>query len=437
MQFVGSFFVVLGAGIFLLALNFKLGLVALAPSACVLIVTKIISEWVRRTNKESLNSLGAMSAEIQESVNNFKVIGAFNRQDYFRKKFEEANNLNFKSSVGAGIANNVFTPIYGLASNAAQLVVLVYGIYLISTGSITIGLLIGFLLYVNNFYTPLRQLASVWSALQLALASFDRISEILSLKSNLLVVPSAIKEQKNCDVIMEFKDVSFSYPGGENILKNIGLKLERGKTYALVGPTGGGKTTTASLMARLFDPTDGGIILNGRDIKSYTPEDRAKIIGFILQEPFLFTGTVRDNILYGNSVCQRCTESELEVILKETNLLKLVKLFRDGLDTKILTSGDAISLGQKQIIAFMRVVLRKPDLLILDEATANIDTMTEKLLEEILNKLPKETTKVIIAHRLNTIDRADEICFINSGEIVAAGSMEHAISMLLHGKRTS
>src|SRR5262249_47885800 len=210
-----------------------------------------------------------------------------------------------------------------------------------------------------------------------------------------------------------------------------------GNTYALVGPTGGGKTTTASLMARLYDPSSGRILLAGGGIWRYLPEARTKKNGFILQEPFLFTGTIRGNILFGNDRYRNYSDEQLVALLNERNVGGLLSRFEDGLQTKVTSTGDSISLGQKQIIAFMRAVLRDPEILILDEATANIDTVTEQQLEQILDRLPASTTKIIIAHRLNTIANADEIFFINAGEITPAGSMEHALDLLMHGKRVS
>ena len=439
MQFIGNIVLIIGAGIFLIVISFRLGLVALIPAVIALILTQILSPWVKRVSLRSLRSLGGMSGEIQESINNFKVIVAFNRLDYFRDKFKESNEENYSASISAGIASNVFTPIYMLASTFAQLAVLVFGIYLISIGNFTIGLLIGFLLYVNNFYTPLRQLASVWSSLQLALAGLDRISEVLALESNM---PIVIKDEKieipsSPGAILEFNNVSFSYVEDQKVLKNINFVLEKGKTYALVGPTGGGKTTTASLMARLYDPNNGVVFLEGKDIRSYNPSERSKKIGFILQEPFLFTGTVYENILYGNEEHFGYSHEQLKEVLEKANLTELLSRFSEGLDTKIVAGGDTISLGQKQLIAFMRATLRNPDILILDEATANIDTVTEQFLEVILKKLPKETTRVIIAHRLNTIENADQIFFVNGGEIKLAGDMNHAVEMLLHGNRNS
>jgi ATP-binding cassette subfamily B protein len=269
------------------------------------------------------------------------------------------------------------------------------------------------------------------------MAAWDRISIILNLESDLSQKTGSSNFQIPGAPLLIFENVSFKYPDGKEVLHNISFKLEQGKTYAFVGPTGGGKTTTASLISRLYDPTEGEVFLNGKDLRSYQPEELSKKIGFILQEPFLFNGTVWDNILYGNEAYKLFDKDQLNQVLKDEGVENLVVRFENGLDTKIISGGDSMSLGEKQLIAFIRAVLRKPDLLILDEATANIDTITEKLLEEILEKLPDSTTKVIIAHRLNTIENADEIFFVNAGEVTAAGDFEHALKLLLEGKRES
>lgn len=434
-QFFGNIFFMFGAAVFLLSLNLKLGAATLMPALFLLMITLLLSPWVRKKNLSSAQSLGGMSSEIQESLNNFKVIIAFNRRDYFKKRFQDVNNANYSAAVGAGVANNTFTPIYGLASNLGQLIVLAYGVALIASGEFTLGLLISFLAYANNFYNPLRHLAALWSSFQTALASWDRVHEILVMENDLTQVTDDSKVSNNS--VLEFKNVNFTYPDGKEVLHHINLNLQKGKTYALVGPTGGGKTTTASLMARLYDPTTGMVLLEGKDIRSYSDDVRAQKIGFILQEPVLFTATVRDNILYGNERHSQLGNAELEALIKKSGLERLLARFDQGLETKLTASGDAVSLGQKQLIAFMRAVLRDPQLLILDEATANIDTVTEQLLEDILRNLPTSTTKVIIAHRLNTIQNADEIFFVNAGEVVQAGSMEHAVEMLLHHNRKS
>ncbi|WP_131539108.1 ABC transporter ATP-binding protein [Pedobacter nototheniae] len=435
MQFIGSIVTMIGAGIFLLSIHIDLGAATLAPAVLIVLFTTVLSPWVKKKNAKNLKSVGGMSAEIQESLNNFKVIIAFNRRDYFRKRFDEANKENYKTAIGAGLANNIFVPVYGLFSSVAQLIVLLYGIHLISIGDFSIGLLVSYIAYSTNFYNPLRQLAALWTSFQVAMASWDRISQILLLETDLKQIES--NETASSNSLLEFKNVHFSYDEGKEILHNINLTFEKGKTYALIGPTGGGKTTTASLIARLYDATSGTVFLNGKDIRTFSAEERTQKIGFILQEPFLFTGTVKDNILYGNSQYKDVSDDELKNIIEEANLNALLAIFDEGLNTQVTSGSDSISLGQKQLIAFMRAVLRNPDLLILDEATANIDTITEQLLGTILNKLSKETTLVIIAHRLNTIENADEIYFVNEGEVQKAGTLQHALDMLLKGKRVS
>lgn len=434
MQFVSSIAIMVGAGVVLLVINFKMGVAALLPGLVILVFTQIISPWVKKKNAVNMTSVGAMSAEIQESLNNFKVIVAFDRRDYFRKRFHEANQKNYSTAIMAGIANNSLLPVYSLFSSLAQLMVLVYGIYTIPLKDI--GVLIAYLSYVTLFYNPLRQLASLWTSFQVAMAGWDRIAVILGLDTDLVTVEEKANAEPSL-ALVEFRNVHFSYEGGKEILHNVSLELEKGKTYAFVGPTGGGKTTTASLIARLYDPTTGTVFLDGKDIRTYSADERSRKIGFILQEPFLFTGTVRENILYSNEQYLNYTNEQLEEVIKAANLQSLLNIFESGLETQLTSSGDSISLGQKQLIAFMRAVLRDPEVLILDEATANIDTVTERLLEDILDKLPKTTTRIIIAHRLNTIENADVIFFVNAGEVIRAGSFEDAVNKLLKGKRVS
>lgn len=435
MQFIGSIISMIGAGIFLLSINLKLGLATLSPAILLWIFTKIVSPWVKKKNAISMKSTGSLSSEIQESLANFKVIIAFDRPDYFRKRFEEVNQQNYTKSIQAGIATNLFMPVYTLGANIGQLIVLSLGIYLIIQGQFTIGLLISFIAYVNNFYNPLRQLAALWANFQVSMAGWDRISQILLLETNLNVIkPTNIETSTS---YLSFRNVTFKYPNGKEVLHKVSFDLERGKIYAFVGPTGGGKTTTASLIARLYDATKGTILLDGKDIRTYQADERSHKIGFILQDPFLFSGTVRDNILYGNNDHTSLTDKQLSAAIAEAGMDGLLDRFDKGLDTIVQSNADGISLGQKQLIAFIRAVLRKPELLILDEATANIDTLTEQMLEGILSKLPATTTLVIIAHRLNTIENADKIFFVNTGKVIPAGSLDDAVRLLLHGKNES
>ena len=437
MQFVDSIFMMAVAAIFMLALQPNLGAAGLAPGVLILIFVKLINPWVKNKNAATMAKSGLLSAEIQESLSNFRTILAFNRRDFFRKKFEQANTENFKASVVSGFANATYAPVFTLFSNIAQLIVLAYGIYLISIGDFTLGILISYIAYVQSFYRPLRQIATLWASFQTAMASWDRISVILNLKSNMEVEKQAQTNTLKTAPLLQFENVSFQYPNGKQVLENIHIELHKGKTYAFVGPTGGGKTTTASLIARLYDPNEGTISLDGIPLKDYDAATLSSKIGFILQEPFLFNGTLKDNIIYGNTNMKNISDEALMRLLNEEGFGKLIQKFENGLQSKISGEGESMSLGEKQIIAFMRAVLRRPELLILDEATANIDTITEMQLQEILDRLPEETTKVIIAHRLNTIANADQIFFVNAQRIDNAGDINHALQLLTEHKRES
>ncbi len=435
MQFVTNIFMMLGSAIFLISINPRLGAAALAPALLILIFIRVISPLVKKRNARNLQSGGAMSAEIQESLQNFKAIIAFNRRDYFRQRFNEASTDNYKSAIGAGLVNNIFLPVFTFCSHLAQLTVLIYGIFLITQGMLTVGILISYFAYVSNFYFPIRQLATIWTSFQVAMAGWDRIAVILDLEP--ATPQPALNAKDSPNTLLSFQHVHFGYPGGEKeVLHNVSFELQPGKTYAFVGPTGGGKSTTASLMAGLYNPTGGTVLLKGKDMQVYDGEQRTDSIGFILQEPFLFSGTVRDNILYGNKQYAHLSNEGLEEVIKDARLEGLLEKFEGGLESNV-SDADSVSLGQKQLIAFMRAVLRHPDLLILDEATANIDTLTENLLEDILEHLPETTTRVIIAHRLNTIESADEIFFVNDGRISRAGNFQEALAMLMQEARVS
>lgn len=434
-QFVGNIFTLLGIGIFIFFINYRLAAVCLATAGLLFIATSIISPWLEKRNRYSLQSLGALSAEVSESLNYFKVIVLFNRRDYFRENFKNSNEENFKMSFKSGIANNFMGPMYDFSGNLATLMVLLYGIFLISQGNLTMGILVSFLSYTDRFYGPLRQMASLWAGVQTALAAWKRIFEILNLKSDMVILPE--DEVKDTKSMMHFENVVFGYEEKVPVLKKVNFNFEEGKTYAIVGPTGGGKSTIASLMSRLYDPQGGKVYLNDRDIRSYQREELAKKIGFILQEQYMFTGTVGENIVYGNPEFKKYSKKKLENLLKAMDLEELISKFEEGLETKITYNSESISLGQKQLISFIRAIIRKPELLIMDEATANIDTVTEGLLQKIIDKLPEKTTKVIIAHRLNTIKKADEIYFVNNGQVVTAESFEKSVELIKMSKRNS
>lgn len=447
LRFTGDILVIIGIGIVMVVLNPSLGMIAITALVLMLLVTAALAGWIRYRNDRSLQRLGEMSGGIQESLSNFKVTVVFNRRDYFKSSFAELNQNNQAAATAAGIANTTLAPIYNYAANIGSALILIFGIHILILDKISAGVmpefgtLLTFILYSSTFFGPLKEMADLFSQLQVAVSSWSRIYSLLRLESNLVQIEDAATDKEN--LVMKFHNVSFGYlPSGgdaaeQMVLNKINIELEEGKTYALVGPTGGGKTTTASLMVRLYDATEGQVFLRGRDIRSYSPQDLSNEIGFILQEPFLFTGTIAENVKYGNAKIEEYTDEQLKQKLAELGLEKLLERFADGLQTEIKAGAENISLGQRQLISFVRILLREPKLLILDEATANIDTVTEQLLEDILEKLPKTTTKVIIAHRLNTIENADQIFFISGGTIEKPMDFKSALDLINTNKKGS
>jgi ATP-binding cassette subfamily B protein len=429
-RLLSNIFVVIGIGIFVFVLNPRLAAVLVASVVLIIIATKLLSSWSSRLNKQALATLGAFTSEIEENLNNFKVIVAFGRRDYFQTNIGASNDTNFRSTVTGVFSGQLFGPIYTASGNLAQLLVLLVGISLIASGNLTIGLLVGFISYTQQFYSPLQQIGASLGDIQTAIAAWSRLRDLLNLESEIVVTSEPATSDEIEGPLMSFDAVQFSYGTGELVLHDVSLHLGHGKTYAIVGPTGGGKSTVAALMARLYDPIAGAVTLNGRDLRSYTSSELAARIGFILQEPFLFTGTVGDNIRYGNPALNHYTNERLALHLKDEGLEHLLVRFEDGLNTAVSSGSENISLGQKQLISFVRAILRHPELIIMDEATANIDTVTEQLLGEVVAKLPQRTTKVIIAHRLNTIESAEEIIFINGGRAQPSLTFAEAIHLL-------
>jgi ATP-binding cassette subfamily B protein len=441
LRFTGDILVIFGIGTVMVILNQTLGLIAIGTLVLMLVVTGLLSGIIKARNDRSLQKLGELSGSIQESLTNFKVTVVFNRRDYFRESFKSVNENNRKAATGAGIANGLLAPIYTYAANFASALILIGGIQILildriaAHGTVEFGTLLTFILYSNTFFGPLKEMAELFTQLQVAIASWSRIFTLLRLETNLKQLD--IDDKDESGDLMRFHNVSFGYNKENMILHKVNLELQKGKTYALVGPTGGGKSTTASLMVRLYDATEGQVFFKGKDIRAYSPEELSAQIGFILQEPFLFSGTIADNVKYGNEKYRDYSDEDLTKVLTELGLEKLIERFGEGLKTVINPGAENISLGQRQLISFVRVLLRQPQLLILDEATANIDTVTEQLLEEILNKLPKDTTKVIIAHRLNTIENADQIFFISGGSIEKPVNFDSALNLINNGKAQS
>lgn len=435
MRFIGIFFQIVGIGVFVFFLHVKLSLVLLVSALVAITITQIVQPYLRKKNKEGLAALGSFSSELQEQLANFKVIVALGHRAYFTNHLGEKNTRLQKSAMMATMTTRFLEPLYDMAGYVGLISVFIYGTYLVAQGEISLGILVGFIAYSQKFYDPLRFLGQLFGSFQSAFAALGRVHSIFSLRSDLEVIADT-GERRN-GALMEIESVSFGYTEEKTVLSDVSLRLEPGKTYAIIGPTGGGKSTLVSLMSRLFDPSKGTIWFHGKDIRSYTSSELAEEIGVILQEPFLFTGSVADNIRYGNPTLEAMDDTALGAYLDQEGLREFFSSFADGITTPVNATQEGISLGQKQLIAFVRILLRRPSLFILDEATANIDTGTEQRIGMIVDALPATTTKVIIAHRLSTIREADEICFVNNGHVEPISSFDDALVRIKTSKRKS
>jgi ATP-binding cassette subfamily B protein len=429
-RLLSNFFTIIGIAVFMLTLNLKLGLATISVSVGLFLVMRFANAFLQRVNKKALDMVGDFSADVQEHIENIKATIAYRRREYFVQTLEKQNVSVFLASRLAGVANSVISPLYKFAGQLSQVVILVYGLILLGRGEVTIGLLISYFAYAQKFFEPLRIIASLWASVQKAIAGWKRIVGLLGLEHTTTVAENTI-ETFTEKPVMEFDHVTFGYNPEETVISDMHFSVKAGETFAIVGPTGGGKSTTASLMMRLYEATSGEVRLLGRNIAEYSAEQISRHVSFILQDPVLFTGTVGQNIALGHPDFADAYDKEaLNVSLKAAGFEDIVAKFSDGLATEVNPEQDSLSLGQQQLIAFMRAVLRTPDLLILDEATANVDTVTEQQLDRILDQVRGKTAIVIIAHRLNTIRNADEILFIQDGRAEKAESFDDAVARI-------
>ncbi len=344
-QFIGVMFSLVGVISFSLYLNWKLSLVMMSMTVFIYLVTLLFSPKIRKENKKNLEANSDFSAALQENLTNFRVVAAYSKRDYLENHLEKTNDATFKSALSSGFANRVFEPTYEFFGATALILVLSYGFHLISIGGATVGVLIAFVAYTQRFYDPMKTLATAFGAIQLATAAWVRLQEVFSLENNLKTTNPEGDQNGKPKLRLELKNVSFSYDEKNMVIENANLSFEPGKTYALVGPTGGGKSTLASIMAHLYDPTSGFVYLNGKDITIYSQEETAKEISVILQDPILFTGTVAENILYANTDFANMSTEDLNRILEHKGFKEVIKRFEDGLSTVIKQNGAGLSIG--------------------------------------------------------------------------------------------
>jgi ATP-binding cassette, subfamily B, bacterial len=439
-SFTSSFFVFLAFGIYLLILNPILALVAYLGVVFTIIISLALRPIIEKTNQLGLENNGKLKSYLADNLNNYQVIQAYSISSNFAKEFVSYNKANQQANFRSRIFTNIFTPIYNFAGNLALLLILVVVFYFkIGYTEASIGALVAFIFAVIKFFQPLRELGGVFSSMAEAVAALTRVREILNEPINNVFSSTQINLDQDLTqniVAIEFENVSFAYPGtDQKVFNNISFKVPTNSKFAIIGPTGEGKSTIAKLITGLLSQDSGTIKIFGKELQDWNQADFYDTIGFILQDPFLFSGTVASNIVYGNSMYEKhnltIVEADqnnkslaidsliaaLKEDIKQHELDTIIPNLEEFLATEVNNNSQNISQGQKQIINFIRVLLREPKILILDEATANLDTITEQYLQQALDRLNSRVTQIIIAHRQNTIKDADLIMLVGGQKV--------------------
>jgi ATP-binding cassette subfamily B multidrug efflux pump len=444
---LGSLFGLIGILIAMLALDWRLALASSAVIPLMLLLTNVFSRLSRRAFRRTREAIGDVSSEIQEEIAGVKVAQAFNRTGVNQQRFELRNAANRDANINATAITSAFTPVVDVLSTLATAIVAGYGGYLALNHLITIGVVVAFLTYVQQFFRPIQSLSTFYTTAQASLAAAERIFELVDTPSDLADRPGA-RELPPIQGRVVFDHVAFSYglrptidhrpPTTDNednvavvgrrssvVLDDITLDVQPGQTIAVVGPTGAGKTTLVNMIGRFYDVDDGAVLVDGIDVREVTKASLRSQMGVVLQDSFLFSGTVADNIRYGRL---DATDAEIEAAAQAAHAHDFIMRLPEGYATKLGERGNTLSQGQRQLLGIARALLRDPRILILDEATSSVDSRTEALIQSALQTLLKGRTSFVIAHRLSTIRDADQVLVMQAGQIVERGTHDELLA---------
>jgi ABC-type multidrug transport system fused ATPase/permease subunit len=375
-------------------------------------------------------TIGALTAYLQESLSGIRVLRSFAQEPRHLDRFGELNTENRRANMTTVNLNAAYFPAVEWVSSVATVGILLYGGHQVLEGSVTVGVLVGFIAALNGFFDPISQLSQVYTTYQSGMAALDKIFTLLDEEPDLVDKPDAVELPVPLRGEISFEDVTFSYStaeGTKTALEDVTLHVPPGQTVALVGATGAGKSTLAKLAARFYDPTSGAVRVDGHDLRDVTMRSLRSQMGIVPQEGFLFSGTLRDNIAFGIADGDPVDDGVLERACRAVGAWEFVGRLEHGLDTQIGERGVQLSAGQRQLVAFARALVADPRILVLDEATSNVDLHTETIIEDGIRRLLAGRTAIVIAHRLSTIQQAGRIVVLEGGRIVESGTHEELL----------
>ncbi len=417
-------FILVGVIVLLLRLNWRLALVSFAVLPFMAWATAVFSVRIRDAFREVRVKIARINASLQENISGMRVTQIFRREDESFGRFAKINHENFLAAMRQIKVFAVFMPLMELASSVAIGLVIWYGGGKVIQATLSLGTLVAFLSYVQMFFRPIRNLAEQYSTMQSAMASSERIFLLLD-NEEIIPEPSEPRVPDEVTGRIVFEDVSFSYDGSEYVLRDVSFEVEPGETVAIVGATGAGKTSIISLLERFYDIQKGRITLDGVDIRELPKQYLRSHMGLVMQDVFIFAGDIKGNIRLGN---QSIGDGELREVAKHVNADRFIDRLPKGYDEEVHERGATLSTGQRQLLAFARALAFDPKILILDEATSNIDTETERLIQDALVRLMEGRTSIVIAHRLSTIQHADKILVMHKGKVREVGSHQELLA---------
>ncbi len=424
-QLLGSILGLLGVLVAMLVLNPRLASACFVIIPIMLLTTWFFAARARRAYRKTRETVGDVTAELQEEIGGVRQAQAFNRTERNIERFRTRNAANRDANVSATGITSAFSPAIDVLSTLSTALVIGYGGSMVLHHQMSIGLLAAFLIYVQQFFRPVQLAASVYTLMQSALAGAERVYAILDETREPADSPTATPLPNRAQGRITFDHVTFGYDPTQPVLHDVSFEIAAGQTVAVVGRTGAGKTTIASLLPRFYDPASGTVSLDGRDLRTLTRASVRRQMAMVLQEPFLFSGTIAENIGYGK---MDATRDDIENAARTVHAHGFIAALPKGFDSLLGEGGATLSQGQRQLLAFARAVLANPRVLILDEATANIDTRTETLIQTALTQLVAGRTSIVIAHRLSTIRGADLILVIDAGRIVERGTHDELLA---------